>query len=90
MQYDDNKLFGLVSANFSITAIASFINKATPYMDAALVVLQIVIALYTLVHIVKKSLKSHEKKNVKRLGRNRTARRNARDKRLRDSDSQKG
>ena len=79
-------MLALVSINFSAAAIAGFIQKLTPYMNAILVLVQLIIALYTVIHIVKKSLKSHDSKNVKRLGRNRDARRVARNaRRVRDT-----
>jgi len=86
---DDNRLLALVSVNYSAAAIAGFIQKFTPYMNAVLVLAQLIIALYTVIHIVKKSLKSHDSKNTKRLGKNRDARRVTRNaRRLRDSDSE--
>lgn len=86
---DDNRFLALVSVNFSAAAISSFIQKFTPYMNAVLLLAQLVIALYTVVHIIRKSLKSHDSKNTKRLGRNRDARRVTRNaRRLRDSDSE--
>ena len=85
---DDNRFLALVSVNFSAAAIVGFIQKFTPYMNAVLVLAQLIIALYTVVHIVKKSLKSHDAKNTKRLGRNRDARRVTRNaRRMRDLDS---
>jgi hypothetical protein len=86
---DDNRFLALVSVNLSAAAIAGFIQKFTPYMNAVLLLAQLVIALYTVVHIIKKSLKSHDSKNTKRLGRNRDARRVTRNaRRLRDLDSE--
>lgn len=81
-------MLALLGVNFSVSAIAGFIQKLTPYMNAVLVLLQLIIAFYTVAHFVNKSLKSHDKKNTKRLGRNRDARRNARSRRLRNADSE--
>jgi hypothetical protein len=83
----DDRMLALIGTNFSAAAIAGFFHKVTPYMDAILVLMQVIIAAYTLLHIVKKSLKSHDAKNTKRLGHNRDARRA---RRVRNADSEEG
>ncbi len=85
---DENRMMlALVSVNFSAAAVSHFIQNFTPYLNAGLVFGQLIIAAFAVVHLVKKSLKYHDKKKVKRLRRNRVTR-NAR--RVRDTDSQEG
>lgn len=54
MNAGDIKLFAFIGGNITLNGITLFIQKALPILSFVLVVLQIIAALYAVLHILKK------------------------------------
>jgi hypothetical protein len=58
------KFFGFLGANISLGGVHAFIQKVQPELNMALTVVQIVVGLFTIVHVVKKWITTHKTKNA--------------------------
>ena len=85
MQQDhQDRLMVLAGANLSLAGVSEFLQRLMPYLNSLLVIVQVLVGLFTLLHIFRK-VKYDKNRNSRRARR----KRHADGKRLR-ADTEKG